>query len=70
MSERQQPVALLTEYTAREWGVGIVTLRCDGYPEVLVPASPAVTGVPSVYRWWVAELAYERYLYESAQPVS
>ena len=70
VSGRQQPVALSTEYLAREWGVGIVDLQCDSYPEVLVPASPAVTGVPSVYRWWVAELAYERYLYESAQPVS
>ena len=39
-------------------------------PEILVPAIPAETGVPSVYRWWMAELAYERYLYENTQLVS
>ena len=70
VSEGQQPVAVSTEYMAREWGVGIISLRRDSDPEVLVPASPAETGVPSVYRWWAAELAYENYLYESTQPVS
>ena len=70
MSDRQQPVELPTEYMAREWGVGIISVRSDSHPEVLVPASPAEVGVPSVYRWWVAELAYERYRYESTQPVS
>jgi hypothetical protein len=70
VDETQQPVASPTECVAREWGVGIISLRCGDSPEVLVPASPAETGIPSVYRWWVAELAYERYLYESTQPVS
>ncbi len=68
IEENQEPVASFIECVAREWGVGIMSLRCGACPEVLVPASPAETGVPSVYRWWVAELAYERYLYESAQP--
>ena len=70
VDETQQPVASPTERAAREWGVGIVSLRCGDSPEVLVPASPAKTGIPSVYRWWVAELAYERYLYESTHLVS
>ena len=70
VEENQEPVASSIECVAREWGVGIISLRCGACPEVLVPASPAETGIPSVYRWWVAELAYERYLYESAQPVS
>ena len=68
--ENQEPVASSTECVAREWGVGIISLRYGACPEVLVPASPAETGVPSVYRWWVAELAYERYLYDNTQPVS
>ncbi|MDE0493985.1 MAG: hypothetical protein OXH54_08620 [Acidimicrobiaceae bacterium] len=70
VDESQQPVAWPTECVAREWGVGIVALRRGNSPEVLVPASPVETGIPSVYRWWIAELAYERYLYESTQPVS
>lgn len=70
VDETQQPVASPTECVAREWGVGIIYLRSGDSPEVLVPASPAETGIPSVYRWWVAELAYERYLYENTQPVS
>ena len=70
IEENQEPVASSIECAAREWGVGIISLRCGACPEVLIPASPAETGIPSVYRWWVAELAYERYLYESAQPVS
>ena len=70
IDESQKPVASSTECVAREWGVGIISLRRGSCPEVLVPASPAETGIPSVYRWWVAELAYERYLYESTQPVS
>lgn len=70
IDESQQPVASPTECIAREWGVGIIALHCEGSPEVLVPASPVETGIPSVYRWWVAELAYERYLYDSTQPVN
>lgn len=68
--DETQPVASPTECVAREWGVGIISLRYGNAPEVRVPASPAETGIPSVYRWWVAELAYERYLYENTQPVS
>ena len=70
IDETQQPVASPAECVAREWGVGIISLRCRNSPEILVPAIPAETGVPSVYRWWVAELAYERYLYENTQLVS
>lgn len=54
---------------AEDWGVGVVRARADGCDVLLHPA-PAVVGVPAVYRWWLAELAYERWLQQSAQPVS
>lgn len=68
----QQAVAVPSpiECVAREWGVGIIALHQEVPPQVLVPAMPAEVGIPSVYRWWVAELAYKRYLYENAQLVS
>lgn len=54
---------------AERWGIGVVTARrCDC--EVLVQPAPAVVGVPAVYRWWLAELAYESWIQQSAQPVS
>lgn len=68
-----QPCAAVpspVECTAREWGVGIIALHQEAPAEVLVPAMPAEVGVPSVYRWWVAELAYKRYLYEKTQLVN
>lgn len=54
---------------AEDWGVGVVRARADGCDVLLHPA-PAVVGVPAVYRWWLAELAYEGWLQQSAQPVS
>ncbi len=62
IDEEHQAVPTSVEWVAREWGVGIIGLRQESSPRVLVPASPAEIGVPGVYRWWVAELAYERYL--------
>jgi hypothetical protein len=51
---------------ALEWGVGVVAV--DGSDlRLVVPAAEPVLGVPSVYRWWIAELAYQAFLYESAQ---
>ena len=70
IDESREPVPSSAQCAAREWGVGIISLREGACPQILVPASPAEMGIPHVYRWWVAELAYERYLYESAQPVS
>ncbi len=64
IDEEHQAVPSSVEWVAREWGVGIIGLRQGSSPRVLVPASPAEIGVPGVYRWWVAELAYERYLQE------
>ena len=58
------------ECLAREWGVGIIALHQEASPQELVPAMPAEVGVPSVYRWWVAELAYKSYLYDKTQLVS
>ena len=54
---------------ADRWGVGVVRAREDGC-DVLRHPAPAVVGVPAVYRWWLAELAYEGWLQQSAQPVS
>ncbi len=54
---------------AERWGLGVVRAREDGCDVLLHPA-PAVVGVPAVYRWWLAELAYEGWLQQSAQPVS
>lgn len=54
---------------AGHWGVGVVVTAGNDL-EVLVHPRPAVVGVPAVYRWWLAELAYERWLQQSAQPVS
>lgn len=54
---------------AFENGVGV--LQTDDEEARVVSAAPeAVRGVPAVYRWWIAELAYEAWLYESTQPVS
>jgi hypothetical protein len=54
---------------AERWGVGVVRATEDGC-DVLRHPAPAVVGVPAVYRWWLAELAYEGWRQQSAQPVS
>ena len=54
---------------AAEAGVGLFECVASNARLLLEP-SPAEVGVPAVYRWWIAELAYERWIYESAQPVS
>ena len=69
-NEARGPVPWPVECLAREWGIGIIALREHADPQVVVPASPPEIGVPSVYRWWVAELAYQRFLYRRAQLVS
>lgn len=60
-------VAAIASAIAR--GVGVV--ETDGVEaRVICDAPDALLGVPAVYRWWVAELTYEAWLYESTQPVS
>jgi hypothetical protein len=54
---------------AREFGIGLIEALDDGSNVILSPR-PAVLGVPAVYRWWIAELAYASWLQQSAQPVS
>jgi hypothetical protein len=54
---------------AVSWGVGLVQYA-DRSAKVLVDPPVPELGVPAVYRWWIAELAYSSWLYESAQPVS
>ena len=70
LDDAQPVIPRRVEFEAREWGVGIVALRQGDCGEQVVPAAEAVVGIPSVYRWWVAELAYRRFLYENAQAVS
>ncbi len=54
---------------AQESGLGL--LECSGgTARLLLEPSAAEIGVPAVYRWWIAELAYASWIYESAQPVS
>ena len=64
-----RPLSTRVECTAREWGIGIVEVN-SGAARCALPAGPAETGMPSVYRWWMAELAYQSWLYENAQLVS
>ncbi|HJY24587.1 MAG TPA: hypothetical protein VJ649_02805, partial [Actinomycetes bacterium] len=42
-------------------GLGLVELHHDAL-ELLVPPPAPVRGVPAVYRWWIAELAYAGWL--------
>ena len=67
----QEPITIdsRTRAEALEWGVGI-TIACHDRTDGIVPVAAATLGVPSVYRWWVAELAYEAALYENAQLLS
>lgn len=64
-----EPLSSRVECTAREWAVGIVEVN-SGAARCALSPGPAETGVPSVYRWWMAELAYQSWLYENAQLVS
>ena len=43
---------------ARRSGTGIVRFAGE-QAQVVVPLRRRIAGVPAVYRWWVAELAYE-----------
>lgn len=54
---------------ACEYGIGLVDISGERTNLIVEPRA-AVLGVPAVYRWWIAELAYESWLQESAQPVS
>jgi len=65
----RRPLSARIECTAREWAVGIVEVN-SGATNCALSAGRAETGVPSVYRWWMAELAYQSWLYENAQLVS
>jgi hypothetical protein len=46
-------------------GVGAAIARPTGLC-VLAPAAPPTTGLPSVYRWWLAEVAYHAWLQTNA----
>lgn len=54
---------------AAEFGIGIVEGSASA-PTLSERPKPAVVGVPAVYRWWIAEVAYESWLQQNAQPVS
>lgn len=55
--------------TAEARGVGLVEF-VDGATSLLLAPAVAEKGVPAVYRWWIAELAYSSWLYDNTQPVS
>lgn len=54
---------------AMEWGVGAVLAR-ESSVEPVLSAGPAVVGAPSVYRWLLAELAFDAWCQENAQYAS
>jgi len=54
---------------ARSAGIGLLE-SAGSTPRLLLSPSVAEVGVPAVYRWWIAELAYASWIYESAHPVS
>lgn len=53
---------------ARDAGVGVIATG-DG-PRIVAEPKTCVTGRPAVYRWWIAEIAYDRWLQMNDQPVS
>ncbi len=50
-----------TAALATEWEVGILAVDSDGAFRQIVPPGAPHTGIPSVYRWWIAELAYAQW---------
>lgn len=59
------PACSAPSATARDaaagWGIGIVSVSEDGEVSDLLEPARGVVGIPSVYRWWVAELAFKSY---------
>ena len=53
---------------ARKAGVGVIANGAE--PRIVAEPQECVTGRPAVYRWWIAEIAYEQWLQLNAQPVS
>ena len=51
---------------AREWEVGVI-VHGENAAAVLVPPGVPEIGIPSVYRWWLIESAYEAFCQASAQ---
>lgn len=54
---------------AKCFGIGVIQ-HDHSHPSVVLRPSPREHGVPAVYRWWLAEVAYERWRQLNAQPVS
>lgn len=52
---------------AQQLGIGLVEVT-DGRARVMLDPRPPVRGVPAVYRWWIAELAYESWLNRAPTP--
>jgi hypothetical protein len=46
---------------AIEYGIGLSRRVGDEWETLVEPAGPEL-GVPAVYRWWIAEIAYRNYL--------
>lgn len=60
----RSPSRSLDGTEADEGPIGRVVAAADGALVVMRPAAPAV-GVPAVYRWWLAELAYRNWAGEN-----
>jgi hypothetical protein len=46
---------------AEALGIGVYTMQANECIELVTPA-PAVVGLPAVFRWWIAEIAYRNWL--------
>jgi hypothetical protein len=69
VSHEDTPVPGDSRRLAGRFGIGITEVA-ENDVRVISGPKKAVIGVPAVYRWWIAELAYESWLQQSAQPVS
>lgn len=54
---------------AADLGLGVIAVP-NRDSEIMLFPRRCVTGRPAVYRWWLAEIAYERWLQMNAHPVS
>jgi hypothetical protein len=64
-ASRRSPTDEEAAAAASTLGVGAAITRSSGLV-VLSEALPPDVGVPGIYRWWLAETAYDAWLQESA----
>lgn len=69
VATRTSPSDLLAVEIAAEIGVGTV-IETASEPTVLTDSAERQRGVPGVYRWWLAEVAYAQWLQANAHCTS